>query len=142
MAVFTAEMRKLSRELITTMTGFQVRQTRDVRWYLFYGLDFLVEWPRMTAARPLWLRSFFMYVYHLFPQPSDENFRLCFRFVKSNFQFHRFLDVNDMKVTRSIRGYVLKVCIIRTRHHVPRPSGCVRSSLSTANQRKQRLWRC
>jgi hypothetical protein len=41
-------------------------------------------------------------------QPSDENFELCFQYVKSNFRHHRFLDVDSFKVTRAIKGLVEK----------------------------------
>lgn len=40
--------------------------------------------------------------------PPEENFKLCFRFCKSNFQYHRFLSVDAMKVQRSITGLVEK----------------------------------
>ena len=46
-----------------------------------------------------------MYLLHCL-QPSDENFELCFQYVKSNFRHHRFLDVDSFKVTRTIKGWV------------------------------------
>ena len=37
-------------------------------------------------------------------QVGEENFKLCFQFAQSNFKFHRYLDVNDLNVSRSVKG--------------------------------------
>lgn len=37
-------------------------------------------------------------------QPQEENFDLCFQYVESNFRYHRFLDVDSFKVSRTIKG--------------------------------------
>ena len=39
-------------------------------------------------------------------QPTDENFDICYRFCKSNFKFHRYLDVNSNNVSRVIKKLV------------------------------------
>ena len=82
MAMFTSEQKQLSRQLIQTTTGFTV--SLSLRSIMLH-----------TRAR---LSEF------SFLQPSEENFKLSFQFAKSNFRFHRYLDVNDLNVRRSVKG--------------------------------------
>lgn len=111
MAVFTAEMRELAKQMIRTITGFEV--SGRILWgqvkakSLTHGTHVLhirfniVNWeihlrqslPTLTAL-PTGACT----------QYTEDNFKLCFQFAKSNFKFHRFLDVNDLNVTRSIKG--------------------------------------
>jgi hypothetical protein len=79
MAVFTEKQRKLTRKLITILTGFTV------------SLDSSLATRLSFSPCPI-------------IQPAEENFNLCFQFCKSNFQFHRFLSVNDLDVKRKVDG--------------------------------------
>lgn len=66
MATFTADMERLTKDLIQIMTGFE---------------------------------------------PTEENFNICYKFAKSNFRFHRYLNADELKVTRSIQGLCEKFSI-------------------------------
>lgn len=40
--------------------------------------------------------------------PGEENYNLCFEFCRSNIKYHRYLDVDSYKVTRSIENLEIK----------------------------------
>ena len=45
-----------------------------------------------------------MYYVICYVQEDDENFDLSHQFAVSNFKYHRFLDVDSHKVTRTVKG--------------------------------------
>ena len=78
MAVFTGKVASLTSKLIQNVTGFQVSLLIQ-SGAVFRGITFVANF-----------------------QPDEENYTLCFKFCKSNFCYHRFLDVNSTNVTRAI----------------------------------------
>ena len=56
------------------------------------------HWVSGKAVDTLWRYVTFVANF----QPDEENYTLCFKFCKSNFCYHRFLDVNSTNVTRAI----------------------------------------